>query len=162
MALDGLDKVLRDLQSFQRDVKRLVNGELRRESKAIADSAVPLVKRLVASGPAPQSRKMADTVRARSDRTPLVIVGAVNPKLSGFNRGAKAARQKGSLAWGVERGPRGGPQGRARSNVYGVGRRERGYKLQPNMDRIADAVVPAYADALAAAMERADLYTRML
>lgn len=160
--LQGLESVLADLQYFSRDVKRLVNGELRRESKMIATAALPVIRGLVARGRPPQSEKMADTVRARYDRVPMVAVGAVNPRLSGFrSRRPTSARAKGSLAWGVEKGPAGGPRTRPR-NVYGVPRSSRGYALGPGSARIADAVVPAYARALEAAMDRAGLYTRML
>jgi len=159
--LQGLESTLRDLQHFQRDIRKLTSGELRRDSKAIATAALPVVRRLVAGGRAPQSRKMADTIRAKSDRMPMVVVGAVNPRLSGFKRGGQAARQKGSLAWGVEKGPAGGPRGLPgrRRNVYKIPRSSRGYALGPGMPRIADAVVPAYADALEAAMKRAGLHT---
>ena len=159
--LDGLDELLSNIGGFEKDVRRLVNGQLRRESRAIAQAALPLVRRLVAAGPAPQSKKMADTVRAKSDRMPMVVLGAVNPRLSGFRRGPRAARNKGSLAWGVEKGPAGGPR-EAPRNVYGIARRSRGYVIGPNIDRIGDAVIPAYADALLAGMKRAHLDTQMI
>ena len=160
--LDGLESVLADLAHFQKDVKRLVNGELRREARDIARAALPVVRAVVAAGPAPQAGKMADTARAKSDRIPAIAVGAVNPRLSGFRRGPRAARNKGSLAWGVEKGPAGGPR-RAPRNVYGgLARSGRGHAIGPGTARIADAVVPAYADALEAAMDRAGLSTRML
>ena len=73
--LDGLDELLSNIGSFEKDVRRLVNGQLRRESREIAQAALPLVRRLVAAGPAPQSKKMADTVRAKSDRMPMIVLG---------------------------------------------------------------------------------------
>jgi hypothetical protein len=155
--LQGLDSLLDDLKHFQADIRKLVNGELRRESKEIATAALPTVRRLVAAGRTPQSRKMADTARAKSDRMPIVRIGAVNPKLSGFRRGSNSDRMRGSLAWGVEKGPAGGPRGRLRSNVYGVPRSSGGYVIGPHVGTIADAVVPAYADALERAMHNAGL-----
>lgn len=165
--LQGLESVLQDIQYLDADIRRLVNKPLRQDAKRIAETARPLVESLVRRGPAPQSRAMAATVRARADRMPVIAVGAVNPRLSGFKRGGQARRYKGSIAWGVEKGPAGGPRRhsrggpRRRSNVYRIARSSRGYVIGPNMERIADAVVPAYADVLVSAMDRATTLNRI-
>ena len=124
------------------------------------------MRRYVASAPAPQAAAFVATLRAKSDRKIMIVLGATNPRLSGFRRTRPAARKraKGSLAWGVELGPAGGPRTgprgghRHRSNVYGgIGRRSytSGYVFGSHMDEIGDAVAPAYMDALARAVEKA-------
>jgi hypothetical protein len=92
---------------------------------------------------------------------PIVRVGAVNPKLSGFKGGRRnrvqrqrniePSRWKGSLAWGAEFGPH--PS--SRRNVYGRPRSSGGYVLGPRMGELADKLAPMYMPLLAAAMEAA-------
>ena len=106
-----------------------VNSELRRAARGIAnDVLVPLVSQAVASSGAPQAAAMAATVRAHSDRVPVVVVGKVNPRFSsGFRRpGGSAAQSKarrGSMARGVVSGPLGGRRDtRADENYYRIPR----------------------------------------
>lgn len=162
--IEGVDGVLRDLRNLDRDIQALVSKPLRRDARAIGDAALPLVRRLTAAAPAPQSDKMAATVRAKTDRKIVIVLGAVNPKLSGFKaRSAGSKRAKGSLAWGVELGPKGGPRRhsrggpRRRSNVYRVSRvgLTGGYVFGRHQREIGDAVAPAYMQALERAVEAA-------
>jgi hypothetical protein len=156
---NGVDTILADIQFFDAAVKRLVNGQLRRASKQIAAAALPVVRSAVAGSPVPQAGAMAATARAKSDRRPVVVVGAVNPKLSGWRRGGNP-RWKGSLAFGAELGgkqawrvhkPGGGTY--VRGNIYRAGRSS-GYGIGRNTARIADAIVPAYYQALVDILNR--------
>ncbi len=135
------------------------NSELRQEARALADhlartTIVPLIR----AGRAPQSAKMAETVRTKADRMPVVRIGAVNPKLSGWRSGRPENRRyRGSLAWGIERGP-----GPGRPNRYRQPRSGRGYILGPNMALIADRVLPRYRQLVYRALQTAgvDSYGR--
>jgi len=117
------------------------NGHLRAAARSLAeDIARTTVRPLVAAGPAAQSAEMAGTIRGMSDRRVVIKVGATNPSLSGFTPGKASNRKwRGSLAWGVERGP-----GPGRPNVYGVARRESGHVIGPNMGLIEQRTIPRY------------------
>ena len=65
---------------------REVNRELRAAAKPIAQSLLPEVAEAVRQSRAPQADRMAATLRVHSDRVPVVVIGKVNPKLSGFKR----------------------------------------------------------------------------
>lgn len=154
---EGLDVVLKDLNEAQRMFRMMggmvsPNGLIRDRATAIAQTLVPEVRDAVRASPAPQAAKVAATVRAKRDRIPVVKVGATQPKLSGF-RGRKPnkARHKGSVAWGVERGPGGGHRSYrgAGANFYGVARKEGGHGIGPRMDGIGRDAVAAYQKAIA-------------
>ena len=165
----GLDTCLRvltkagaQLHDLDTSRVRLANSQLRFEAKQVADRfGQDVVAPLVAAHGGPIGDKMADTIRPKADRLPIVRIGAVNPKLSGFksrNRGEASprrnippARWKGSLAWGLEFGPH--PQSKA--NRYGRGRSSGGYVLGSRMTELADKLAPLYVPLLAAAMETA-------
>lgn len=124
----GLTAYLEPLKLFTGD-RRALNAELRQHSKAIATDLLPEVRAAVAKSPAPQARKMAATARVHSDRVPVIVVGKVNPKLSGFRRrgqsAAEAKRRRGSLAAGVLQGGKGGRRDtKADENYYRIPRNE--------------------------------------
>lgn len=128
---------------------RMAKSEMRGMAKALAEqTATAIVRPLVHSSPAPQAHKIAETIRPKSDKLVIIRIGAVNPKLSGWRRGS-GTRHKGSLAWGVEKGPH--PS--AKKNVYRVPRNEGGYAIGPNLDRIAAYVQPKYADIVKVAFD---------
>lgn len=112
-----------------------VNRELRTEAKTIAQTLVPVIAAGVAQGDAPQSRALAETVRAHSDRVPVVVIGKVNPKFgSGFRNKNDTAKgnklRRGSLAHGVVYGPKGGHRATPpNENYYRTGRDESGGRL---------------------------------
>ena len=101
---------------------REMNRELREFSKLIAQDLVPEVQTAVRQSPAPQAEAIAKTVRAHSDRVPVVVVGKVNPRFrsSKFTRrGSNSKRRRGALAHGVVYGPKGGKQEtKADENYY--------------------------------------------
>jgi len=120
VTVTGLTPLVRQLKGPQ---WRDVNKELRQFSRLIASDLLPEVERAVAASAAPQAEKMAATVRVHSDRVPVLAVGKVNPKLSGFKRGGAAKRNRGSLAHGVIYGPLGGKRSTsAAENYYRIGR----------------------------------------
>lgn len=168
--VQGIDSCLRvltkagaQLHDLDQSQVRLANSTLRAEAKNLADTfGREVVAPLVADHGGPQGPKMADTIRPKADRIPIVRIGAVNPKLSGFksrrgrskNTGrakSNSAGYKGSLAWGAEFGPH--PANNR--NPYGRPRSGKGYILGPRMDRLQRELVPHYIPMLEAAMATA-------
>ncbi len=167
--VQGLDTCLRvltkagaQLHDLDTSRVRLANSVLRGEAKQLADRfGTEVVAPIVRSHGGPIGDKMADTIRPKADRIPIVRIGATNPALSGFkarNRGKPStrrnippARWKGSLAWGMEFGP----HPRSTGNRYGRERRSGGYVLGPRTDELERKLAPQYVPLLAAAMETA-------
>ena len=166
--VEGLDTCLRvltkagaQLHDLDTSQVRLANSQLRADAKALADTfGKDVVAPLVADHGGPQGPKMADTIRPKADRLPIVRIGAVNPKLSGFKarkrgsgtrRNMNPAGYKGSLAWGIEFGP----HPASSRSVYGRPRNDRGYVLGPRQDMLAERLAPLYVPLLAAAFETA-------
>lgn len=156
VGMEGVDESLRILTRAGADLHGLETGRvyqanafLRSEARGLADwlastTVAPLVRR----GPAPQSAKMADTIRTKADRMPVIRLGAVNPKLSGWRPGQAGNRRwRGSLAWGIERGPA------SPVNRYRVSRNTRGWILGPSMDVIGRRAAPRYGQIVYAALE---------
>lgn len=109
---------LRDLvKALKGPAFKDVNKELRQYSKQIADDLVPAVADGVRRSRAPQAAAMAGTVRAHSDRVPVVVVGKTNPKFARSKfRGGDTRRRRGAIALGVVSGPAG------HVNYYKIGR----------------------------------------
>lgn len=148
---EGVYEALGMLKNLRQDLRRLANGDLRRESQQIGEAVRPFIEQLVASSPAPQADEVAKTVRTKSDRMVVLRIGAVQPTgLSGWRRGrAGNARWKGSIAWGVEHGPYPGSP-----NYYKVGRNNAGYAIGPNMGRIEQRIKPEYEKLLVHTLRR--------
>lgn len=132
-----------------------VNKELRAVAKLIAQDLVPHVSAAVARSGAPQAHAMAATVRAHSDRVPVVAVGKVNPKFSTRFRGGNTRLRRGSLAHGVVYGPLGGKRGtRMHENYYRIGRDTSGGPLgaSTRTGTVFDEACDAYLKQWLAAM----------
>jgi hypothetical protein len=123
-----------------------VNRELRVVSKKIATEIRPDVVSAVRQSKAPQAWPMSATTRVKSDRVPVLSVGAVNPRFTtpwrrGGQSAAQSKKRRGALAHGVVYGtaggrrkgggdyykiPRdesGGPLGKSLSSSYGLAMR---------------------------------------
>lgn len=129
---------------------RDVNRELRAVSRLIALDLIPEVQAAVRRSGAAQAAAMADTVRAHSDRVPVIVIGKVNPRFStrftrkGPNSASKARR--GSLAHGVVYGPAGGARSTPEAeNYYRIPRDDTGgpvggsLRHGPIFDKACDA-----------------------
>ncbi len=154
----GLQPLIKELRG---PMFKDVNRELRAESKRIAQDMVPHVADAVRASAAPQADAMAGTVRAHSDRVPVVVVGKVNPKFkSGFRRkGQSAAASKlrrGALAHGVAYGPKGGKRAtRPHENYYRIARNNTGGAFAHALDgRVLDRATEAYLAAYGDVMRR--------
>jgi hypothetical protein len=161
----NIDLVNRILSEIEAELKPTANKEMRKGSKRIAqDVLIPALTMSAYSSGVPIAPAMAGTMRAKSDRVVTVVVGGVNPKLSGFKAGVGAKRAKKgagglkggraatsrnyrtTLAWGSELGPYPG----ASHNHYAISRSERGHWVQPGVRApgTLTAVKDAYADLL--------------
>lgn len=110
----GLSALVRDLRG---PLWRDTNKELRVHARRIAEGVAPIVADAVARSGAPQAAAVADTVRPHSDRVPVVVIGKVNPELSGFTRRgtrrdgrarAPVKLRRGQVVHGAVYGPLGG------------------------------------------------------
>lgn len=157
ITMDGIPEALAiltragaELRGMDRSRVYTANSMLRAAAGQLAeDIARTTVRPLLQRGPAPQSAAMADTLRAKVDRMPVIIIGARNPRLSGWRRGAANRRYRASVAWGVERGPA-GPR-----NYYRIPRSTGGHVIGPNMGLIEQRTVPRYRRLVALALESA-------
>jgi hypothetical protein len=149
--ITGLAELVRELKG---PLFKDVNRELRTEAKAIADTLVPVIAAAVMESPSSQAAAFAATVRAKSDRVPVVSIGGmVNPKLVGFSRrGARkdgedrapVKLRRGAMAHGVVYGPKGGRRDTdPDENYYGHGRDDSGGRV----GRAVAATGPAFKKA---------------
>jgi hypothetical protein len=135
---------------------RDVNQAMRPMARSIADELRPHVELALRLSPAPQAKAMAGTVRTKSDRVPVMVIGATNPKFSAhkFTHKGETARQRklrrGSLAHGVIFGPKGGKRSTAADeNYYAPQQRDdSGGPLMRSMrtGALYDRAVKAYMD----------------
>lgn len=108
-ALNAMDNVrgIRGVQGYSPAGTRMTR-ELRQQVKIMSDGViVPALRRQAGISGDALTDRMAATARSKQDRLPVVKVGAVNPRISGFRRTKTGVRNRarGALAWGSERGP---------------------------------------------------------
>jgi hypothetical protein len=136
-----------------------VNRALRAEALLIAKSLVPDVEQAVTLSRAPQAQKMSKTVRAKSDRVPVLSIGAVNPRFSTrfTRRGTGDSRKRrGAIAHGVVYGTKGGHL-KGGGDYYHIGRDSSGGPVGRAMttgagfDAACDAYFVAYRKVLGGA-----------
>lgn len=122
-----------------------------------------IVPAIVAAGHAtgnPLDGRMADTARAVNDRLPVVKVGKVNPKLSGFKRTKNRTYARGQLGYGSEYGPLGGARkGKHRGlgvNYYGKPRADRGYWITYAVGsaRVTRGIIQGYSAVVDAVFDK--------
>lgn len=160
-ALNGLDS-MRGIKGYTPAGTRM-QRELRKQVRIMAnDVIVPALKQKAQATGHPLDARMADTARAVNDRLPVVKVGYVNPKLSGFKRTATTRRKyaRGQLAYGSEYGPKGGARAGRHDglgvNYYGKPRNERGYWIYwaINSGAVTRGVIQGYSAVVNAIFER--------
>jgi hypothetical protein len=95
--LDGLTETLRAFQQLDKELRREANGELRKAARECAAELAVELRAAAAASPTPVAGRVATSIRVRSDRIPVVIVGG-NRKVG--VRGGRA----GALVWGSELG----------------------------------------------------------
>lgn len=152
----GLTPLVKELRG---PMFRDVNRELRQFARLIAQDMVPDIADAVGRSDAPQAAALAKTVRAHSDRVPVVVVGKTNPFggrkwRRSTTTTATSKRRRGSMAHGVVYGPAGGRQDTTpRENYYRIRRDESGGPLGaalrgPIVDKAADAYLKVYASVM--------------
>jgi hypothetical protein len=158
--VEGLQPLVRELKG---PLFRDANRELRQYATLIARDLVPEVQKAVSASNAPQARAVAGTVRAHSDRVPVVVVGKTNPwggkKWRRRDQSAAEAKaRRGSIAHGVVYGPKGGRRDTgAQENYYRIGRDDSGGPLGRALrdgGQIWDQATEVYLKMFAAVMRR--------
>jgi hypothetical protein len=157
--VEGLQPLVRELKG---PLFRDVNKELRQYATLIAKDLVPEVSQIVARSNAPQARAVARTVRAHSDRVPVVVVGKTNPfppkRWARRGGSSDSKRRRGAVAHGVVYGPKGGRADTdAQENYYRIGRDDSGGELGRALregGRLWDEACDVYLKMYAAAMRR--------
>lgn len=107
-ALNALDNVRGIKGHAYSPAGTRMTRELRKQVRIMSDDVIVPALRAQANTTGDKlTGRMAATARGKSDRLPVVKVGAVNPKISGFRRTQSGVRNRarGALAWGSERGP---------------------------------------------------------
>ena len=78
-AIPGLNRLLRDL----RDLPKEYQAELRTASQQIADRHMVPAWKAAARNAGPWGDKIADSVRSRRDRIPVVVIGSNRKRFTG-------------------------------------------------------------------------------
>lgn len=158
-ALNGLDS-LRGVRGYSPAGTRMTR-ELRKQVRIMArDVIIPELKDKAAATGHELDSRMADSARAVNDRLPVVKVGYVNPKVSGFKRTKDKKYARGQLAYGSEYGPKGGAKKGKHAglgvNYYGKPRNERGYWVYwaINSGRVTRGVIQGYGEVVDAIFEK--------
>ena len=154
LGMTGVDACLARFGELDKDLRRQANRDMRSVAKQIATDMLPLVRGIVAAGPAPQSARVATTARVKSDRVPVVTVGSVNPPLSGFRRSRGDRLAKGSVAYGVEFGTAGGHRAAGGADYYRMGRVAGGAALGRQRQVMQTSFTESYRHALADVMRQ--------
>ncbi len=145
LEIEGLQETLKAVQTLEADLRKTTNRELR---TAAGECARGLVGDLVAAASAsgvPVAKRVASSIRVKSDRLPSVTIGGTRKVGSG---GASA----GALVWGSEHGPAGDV------NHFGVDARPSGYWIAPTVERFAGGrALVAYRQAVHAILSRRKL-----
>lgn len=125
--------LLKRVQGVEKELRKDINGRIRRAGKASAEVLVQDLRQAAAYGP-PQAVAVSRSVRALSDRVPKVSIGGKR-KRDATSRGTTA----GMLLWGSERGSSGAPdiEGNVR-NRFVKPHNASGYWIRPTVNRFID------------------------
>ena len=134
--LDGLVETLKAFQALEADLARpAANKELRAAARVCATGLAAELVRAAAGSGVPVARRVAASIRVKSDRIPVVSIGGARKVGAG---GAPA----GVLVWGSEQGPKSDP------NRFAV-EPSSGYWIKPTVTGFqADEAVTVYKRAV--------------
>lgn len=128
---EGIEETLEALRGLDRDLRKEANAEIRSAAKEAANELAADLRTAAAGAATPVARRVAASVKVKSDRFPTVTIGG--SKRVGV-RGAPAAR----LVWGSEQG------GRNFAAAEGGS-----YWIAPTVDRFrASSAIPIFRRAL--------------
>jgi hypothetical protein len=100
--LDGLFETLRAFQGLEKDLRSEANSELRQAARACASVLATKLAIAAQSSQTRVARRVARSIRVKSDRIPVVSIG-------GSLRVGAGGAPAGRLAWGSEHGPASSP-----------------------------------------------------
>lgn len=113
LAVDDSDVrvLLKALNQVEGDLRKNSNAQLREAAKECANRLKVELYQAVPDSPAPQTRLVAQSIRVKSDRTPVVQIGG-SKKVGRAYKSRKSGRSTrasaGELLWGVEWGDNAG------------------------------------------------------
>jgi hypothetical protein len=94
---EGIEETLGALKGLERDLRAEANSEIRLAAKEAAGVLAERLRQAAASSATPVARRVAESIKVKSDRFPTVSIGG-SKKVGA--RGAPAAQ----LVWGSEQG----------------------------------------------------------
>jgi len=133
--VDGLMETIRAVNGLERELERpAANKELRAAARSCAAVLVVELARAAASSGVPVARKVARSLRVKTDRLPVVAIAGPG------------------ILWGSEHGPKSSP------NRFAVGPNLAGYWITPTVDRFASSgAIVAYRRAVYEVLHRSGL-----
>lgn len=135
LEIDGLMETLQAFKGLELELRKEANGELRQAGQACARVLAVELKSAAAASGVPVAPRVARSIRAKSDRIPVVSIG-------GATRVGRRGAPAGSLVWGSEQGPKGS------TNHWAVAPSS-GYWIAPTVKAFADnGAVPIYLRAV--------------
>lgn len=123
MEVDGLTDTLAAFRGLEADLRKQANSELRSAAKTCAAVLAGQLERAALASGVPVAARVAQSIRVKSDRIPVVTIGG--PKKVGTGKRGQAA----ALVWGSEQGPKGDV------NHFAVGPNTAGYWIAPTTAR---------------------------
>jgi hypothetical protein len=118
LEVDGLTDTLKAVRGLQGALRSNTNTELRQAAKTCATAAVPILARSAEASGVPVARRVARSIRVKSDRLPVITIG-------GARRVGARGAPAGALVWGSEQGPKSSP------NRFAVSPSRAGYWIAP-------------------------------
>lgn len=125
--MDGMAETIKAVQGLERELRTGANKELRAAAGRTAGGLAADLQRAAVSSGVPVAPRVASSVRVKSDRLPVVVLGGPKRVGGGGDR-APAAR----LLWGSEQGPKSDP------NRFAVEPNPAGYWIAPTVARFRD------------------------
>jgi hypothetical protein len=114
MNVPGLKQLLRDMNKLDKEAK----SELRKSSLSIAKRYMVPAWSMAALEAGPWGEKILRTIKAKSDRIPLVIIGS---NRVAFKRGASVNQIKTASSFGVSKRGRNNPKAAGAVAAFGTG-----------------------------------------
>jgi len=141
LEIDGLMETLQAFKGLEAELRKEANGELREAGQQCARVLATELKAAASSSGVPVASRVARSIRAKSDRIPVVSIGG------GMRVGIRGA-PAGALVWGSEQGPKGG------TNHWGVPPSS-GYWIAPTVKQFGqNKAVPIYLRAVVDVQKR--------
>lgn len=143
----GMRETIGATRELELELRRVTNRELRAAAGECARRLLSKLRSAAEASSSPVARRVAQSMRVKSDRLPVVSIGGT--KRVG-RHGAIAAK----LLWGSEHGPAAG----GGVNHFAVARSTAGYWIAPTVDRFAKSdAIDVYRRAVYLILRRSGL-----